>query len=368
MEEARYAPLHGRVVLKRSGALILASASLAGCIPNTGSYAPAYPDPPAQQPYRSPVTTPRPPQAAPTTPAPSTRPLWEARRVTADARLVSASTYVVQPGDTLRAIANKSGAGADAIAQANGLRAPYTIRAGQRLSIPGGRYHQVREGETGIAIARAYGVEWSRMINANGLEEPYLIRVGQRLLIPSAGAESLEERAARFHIDIDDIVTGSSPAAPENARPAPAPVAPVRPLAENKPIAVPSRMSGQFQWPVNGNVVRKFGPGRSGERNDGIKIAVPLKTPVQAAADGVVAYVGSDIPALGGLIILSHGDGWTTVYGHTSDLLVQRGQAVKRGQTIARSGNSGFADRPQLHFEMRKGRNAVDPQPNLPAR
>ena len=107
--------------------------------------------------------------------------------------------------------------------------------------------------------------------------------------------------------------------------------------------------------------MRRFGPGASGERNDGIKIAVPLGTPIRAAADGVVAYVGDEIAALGGLVIVKHGDGWTTVYGHASQLLVQRGQAVKRGQTIALSGDSGFADRPELHFEMRKGRTPVNP-------
>ena len=115
-------------------------------------------------------------------------------------------------------------------------------------------------------------------------------------------------------------------------------------------------------------MIRRFGPGASGERNDGIKIAAPLDTPVLAAADGVVAYVGSDIPALGGLVILRHGDGWTTVYGHAGQLLVQRGQAVKKGQMIALSGNSGFADRPELHFEIRQGRSPVDPLPRLPAR
>ena len=132
--------------------------------------------------------------------------------------------------------------------------------------------------------------------------------------------------------------------------------------------AAPDRLSSAFQWPVRGSVVKRFGPGASGERNDGIKIAVPLDTPVLAAADGVVAYVGSDIPALGGLVILRHGEGWTSVYGHASQLLVRRGQSVKKGQMIALSGNSGFADRPEVHFELRQGRTPVDPVPRLPAR
>jgi len=117
---------------------------------------------------------------------------------------------------------------------------------------------------------------------------------------------------------------------------------------------------------VRGRIVAHFGPGASGEKYNGIKIAVPIGTPILAAADGVVAYAGSGIPTLGGLVIVKHGDSWTTVYGHASQLLVQRGQSVRRGQTIALSGDSGLADRPELHFEMRKGRTPVDPQRQLP--
>jgi len=312
--------------------------------------------PPAEQDVR---VLPAPPQA------------WEARRVAADARTVSASTYLVRPGDTVRSIADKTGAGSEAIARANGLVPPHIIFPGQRLTIPGGRYHLVRAGESGIAIARAYGIDWSRIVAANALAEPYILRTGQRLLIPSSAAspsQSREERAAAFHIDIDDIVTGGQPALASAAKPAKPSASPKRVLPATAAVAAPPRLVGQFAWPVRGQVVRRFGAGASGERNDGIKIAVPRATPVLAAADGVVAYVGSDVPALGGLVILRHGNGWTSVYGHASQLLVQRGQAVKQGQKIALSGSTGFADRPELHFEIRQGRSPVDPLLRLPSR
>ena len=116
-----------------------------------------------------------------------------------------------------------------------------------------------------------------------------------------------------------------------------------------------------------GRIVARFGPsGASGERFNGLKIAVPIDTPVKAAADGVISYAGSEIASLGGLIIVRHGDAWSTVYGHCSKLLVQRGQSVRKGQVIAYSGDTGFADRPELHFEMRRGRVAVDPTRQLP--
>lgn len=312
-----------------------------------------------------PTTAPR-REDVPALPAPVSA--WEARRVTADARAIPASEYVVAPGDTLRRIADKTGAGSEAIARANNIPPPYTIRVGQRLSIPGGRYHLVRAGETGIAIARAYGVNWGRIVTENDLTEPYILRTGMRLLIPGdPRTMTLEERAAAFRLNIDDIVTGGQPAIGETARPTRPTASSARILPPDAAVAAPTALRGGFAWPVKGTIVRRFGPIASGERSDGLKIAVPLDTPILAAADGTVAYVGSEIPSLGGLVILQHGSGWTSVYGHAGQLLVQRGQSVKRGQMIALSGDSG-TNRAQLHFELRQGRTPVDPLPRLPAR
>lgn len=295
-------------------------------------------------------------------------PAWEARPIDADARIVAEGTYVVAPGDTLNRIAERTGAGTDAIAQANALDPPFAVRSGQRLRIPGGRYHIVRAGQTGIAIARAYGIEWSRIVTANVLAEPYTLRVGQRLAIPgpATGSSRAAERAAAFTLDVDDILTGAQPAQVASAAAArPAPTA-RRVLPATTPIVTPARLAGGFAWPVDGRVVKRFGAGASGERSDGIKIAVPLQTPIRATADGVVVYVGDRVPALGGLVMVKHGDGWTSVYGHAARLLVRRGQSVRRGETIGLSGETGFADRPELHFELRRGRAPVDPLRELP--
>ncbi|WP_407036354.1 peptidoglycan DD-metalloendopeptidase family protein [Facivitalis istanbulensis] len=309
---------------------------------------------------------------APISSLPAPRPSWEIRPVTPDAREVTASTYIVRPGDSLQRVADQTGAGLDAIARANDLARPYRILAGQRLTIPGGRFHLVRSGETGIAIARAYGVPWSRIIEANALTEPYVLRAGQRVLIPGssvdAPATSVAERAAAFTLDVDSILTGGEPALASNQAPSRPSPTPRRVLPPTAVVAAPARLSSGFSWPIEGHVLKRFGAGSSGERNDGIKIGAPIGTPIRAAADGVVAYVGDGIAALGGLVIVKHGDGWTSVYGHASKLLVQRGQSVKRGQTLALSGQSGFADRPELHFELRKGRQPVDPLRQLPAR
>ncbi|MEG3143842.1 M23 family metallopeptidase [Sphingomonas sp. RT2P30] len=359
-----------RLCLRPSAALIVALLA-GGCIPQNSRPEPYYPqDNPARDDSSQDRYEPRRIDEDVRTVPAAPPPAWQSRAVTPDARVIADSTYVVRPGDTLRHVADITGSGSEAIARANNLMQPFTIRAGERLAIPGGRYHLVRAGETGIAIARAYGVDWGRIIAANELSAPYVLRVGMRVLIPggaaASGTATAAERAAAFRLDIDDIVTGSQPAIAEHQRPARPAQTASQPVSAFTPVQEPSSLRGGFAWPVRGRIVARFGPGASGERYNGIKIAVPTGTPITAAADGVVAYAGSEISNLGGLVIIKHGDGWTSVYGHASQLLVQRGQAVKRGQKIALSGDSGFADRPEVHFELRKGRLPVDPLVELP--
>ena len=303
-------------------------------------------------------------------PAPATTPLpaatWLARPVVADARTISNGTYIIQRGDTLHAIVRKSGVPLDVLVRENGLVAPYAIRAGQKLSIPGGRYHLVKGGETGIGIARAYGIPWSRIAAKNDLKEPYILREGQKLQLPSqqeAASMSLEQRAEAFKLNIDDIVTGGEPAIAADARPVPPEAAPGQPVAPTAPVAAPAvAFDGRFSWPVAGTIVRPFGLLGDGRRNDGINIAAARGTAIYAAADGVVAYAGTDVAIYGGLILIRHGEGWLTAYGHAERLQVARGQSVKKGQLIGYVAEAGLADQDQLHFEVRRGRTPVDPR------
>ncbi|SIN66155.1 Murein DD-endopeptidase MepM and murein hydrolase activator NlpD, contain LysM domain [Parasphingorhabdus marina DSM 22363] len=301
---------------------------------------------------------------------------WQARGVVPVALDVEDMTYVVKPGDTLRGIANTTGAGSQIIAKKNGLVAPYVINPGQRLSIPGGRYHRVSSGETGIAIARAYGVPWREVVDLNGLEEPYVLRVGQKLLLPaSAPADpvnmSLEQRAAAFRLDIDDIVTGGQPALADPASQvtvSPPPSDWRKAVMPEKRVAPPSAFAGRFNWPVEGKLLSGFGSKGGGVVNDGLNIAVSEGTPIRAAADGVVAYSGDEIDVFGGLILINHGSGWVTAYGHAARLNVERGEKVRAGDVIGLAGESGYVEEPQLHFEIRKNRKPVDPALHLPKR
>ena len=312
---------------------------------------------------------PPPPQVSENAPV-SPPPAWQVKVVTPSAVDVSPSTYVVKTGDTLRRISDRTGAASEAIARVNDIAAPFKIKVGEKLKIPGGRYHRVGKGETGIAISRGYGVEWARIAQLNELEEPYILREGQRLLLPSqkeVAGMSADQRAAAFRLDIEDLITGSEPALATRAEPKP-PVTTARVVAPTVTVAEPARFAGRFDWPVRGPILRSFGRHSGGQQNDGINIGTERGSSIAAAADGVVAYVGQDIPAYGTLILLRHGDGWLSAYGYADSITVTRGQKVVRGQTIAKSGTSPYSPEPQLHFEIRNGRTPVNPMSYLPSR
>lgn len=297
-------------------------------------------------------------------------PTWTLKPVVANIRTVEPSVYTVRRGDTLRAIGAMTGAGSEAIALENELSPPFTLFPGQSLRIPGGLFHRVASGETGIGIARAYGVDWGEIVTLNALEEPYILRVGQRLRLPREARPltprevDVAARADAFHLDIGDIASGSQPALAARAQPLAASAAPRRPVVGA--IASPASFSGPFHWPLNGAVVAKFGKLAPGKINDGINIAVARGTPIRAAADGVVAFAGDQIAVYGGLILIDHGGGWVSAYGHAEEIAVQRGQKVARGDVIGRAGASGQVQSSQLHFQLRKNRLPVDPMKQLP--
>jgi len=97
-------------------------------------------------------------------------------------------------------------------------------------------------------------------------------------------------------------------------------------------------------------------------QNDGINILARKGTPVRAAQNGVVAYAGNELRGFGNLLLVKHEGGWITAYAHNSELLVRTGQKVRRGQMISRVGSTGSVDKPQLHFELRRGNQAVNPE------
>ena len=117
----------------------------------------------------------------------------------------------------------------------------------------------------------------------------------------------------------------------------------------------------QFRWPVRGRIISGFGTKPNGEKNDGINLAVPEGTSVKAAETGTVIYAGNELAGYGNLVLIRHADGWVSAYAHNKDMLVKRGDTVRRGQVIAHAGMTGSVSAPQVHFELRKGAKPVNP-------
>ena len=328
----------------------------------------------------------------------------------------AAGEAAVEPGDTVYSFARRHNVPLRAVIDLNHLTAPYALEPGRKLSLPAVEMHEVQHGETLYGISHASGANMYAVAQANGLAPPYRIRIGQRLVIPktvvaasppppAAGPQqaagpgpqpaSGPQPAAG---PLPGVVTGevapSSPSQPQPPPPPPEPLAPPQPAAPPEPeapaqpappppsaagsvaavpqTAVPGAGTGAeknaalFIWPAYGPIISHFGAKQGGLRNDGINIAVPLGTPVKAVQDGVVAYAGNELRGYGNLLLVRHADGFLTAYAHNETLLVHCGETVRRGQVIARSGESGSVSTPQLHFEIRRGTEPVNPLDYLP--
>ncbi|MCG5242609.1 M23 family metallopeptidase, partial [Azospirillum doebereinerae] len=148
----------------------------------------------------------------------------------------------------------------------------------------------------------------------------------------------------------------TAPAQPEVAA-----AAPPKPEPKAEAGAPPPRGGARFLWPVKGKLISGYGPKPDGLHNDGLNIAASKGTAVVAADNGVVAYAGNELRGFGNLLLLKHADGWITAYAHLDRIDVERGATVKRGQAVGKVGQTGSVSSPQLHFELRKGSQAVDP-------
>ncbi len=265
--------------------------------------------------------------------------------------------HVVMPGESVYRLAKKYAVTPGAIVDANGLKRPYRLYAGQVVAIPV---------PMDAPMARPVQVAQA------GTSAPPMVAPPTPRLPMNAGAGS---GARAGDVAVASLEPLAAPAAPPAARmsaPSPMPAwkpAPVsaeaqRVASEAKP---PSLSGDGFLWPVKGQVVSRFGEKPNGQRNDGINIAAPAGTAVRAAESGIVVYAGNQIAGFGNMLILRHAGGFITTYAHNERLDVTVGDKVRRGQVIAEVGSTGTVTAAQLHFELRKGTEPLNPLGHLVA-
>ena len=303
-------------------------------------------------------------------------------------------THLVRGGDTIYSVAHSYGVEASTLVTTNHLQPPYTIFSGTVLVLPpqaassGGYSASIvatplpppgQSGPQPIASATAQPSPLSPLpppaqraappqsgagggITATPLTPP--AAAPPTPLVPPPAIPSAQPPVASAQPPQPEL----TPAVPLST--APAPAAPPSAASTDQTASLslpppPPRSGRTFLWPVQGDLVGKYGPMAGGTQNDGINIRAAEGTPVLAADAGTVAYAGNELRGYGNLILIKHADGWMTAYAHNSKLLVTRGQKVQRGQVIARIGATGAVTEPQLHFEVRRGSRALDPMDYL---
>jgi murein DD-endopeptidase MepM/ murein hydrolase activator NlpD len=311
------------------------------------------------------------------------------------------TTIIVGTSDTLDTLARRYNVSSAEILQANGYKGPRALQPGQQLVIPQrhvaaqaqpqapvlaappsrpvaaaapiaapASVHVVNRGDTLMSIAQRNHVPVSDLARANGLDPKTPLKIGTKVTVPGARSADASAPAAPVAVAAPVAPVAAAPIKMASAEPvqkvrmASATATPEAAVAAAEQPVKAAEATGAlptFRWPVRGRVITSYGAKTNGKSNDGINVAVPEGTPIKAAEDGVVAYSGNELKGYGNLVLVRHSNGYVTAYAHASELMVKRGETIKRGQTIAKSGQSGEVGSPQLHFEIRKGSSPVDP-------
>jgi murein DD-endopeptidase MepM/ murein hydrolase activator NlpD len=302
------------------------------------------------------------------------------------------TTIIVGTSDTVEILSRRYNVSPAAIQQANGYKGPRALSPGQQLIIPrqtaavaapaskaaapasaAPSVHIVNRGDSLLSIARRNHVSVAELAKANRLNPSAKLKLGMKLTVPGAKTAAVAPDAAPAPVAAAQPAAALAPPATKMAALASGPpqsahLAQATTKLEDASVVEAAVKANEatgalptFRWPVRGKVITSYGAKTNGKANDGINLAVPEGTPVKAAEDGVVAYSGNELKGYGNLVLVRHSNGYVTAYAHASEVLVKRGDTIKRGQIIAKSGQSGEVGSPQLHFEIRKGSSPVDP-------
>ncbi len=284
-----------------------------------------------------------------------------ARHYGAGAGAGSAGIHSVVKGDTLWSVSKRYKIVMRDIAIYNKLSPPFYLKSGQRLRLPPPREYKVKAGDTLYEISRLFSVKSSEVARLNDLQAPYIIHKEQILRLPAVQEKkSPVQMASRSRQEEGGApVPLTKPASTSMS----ASKKPVRTKSRPKITKqTPKRSSDKFMKPVEGKLLSSYGAKKNGLHNDGINISAPKGAPVRAAENGIVVYSGNELKGSGNLVLVRHSDRFMTAYAHMDKRLIKRGDVIKRGQTIGTVGSTGSVDRPQLHFEVRRGTKALNPK------
>jgi murein DD-endopeptidase MepM/ murein hydrolase activator NlpD len=288
-------------------------------------------------------------------------------------------TVKVAEGDTVNNLSARFLTPKADLIKLNKLKKPFELEVGRELKVPTPKAYIVESGDTLFAISRRFNLPADVLAELNNFDPNEKVRSGEEIALPDAVKDSgplkrpappTARRVEEEQAPVAEQPTRRSPeyqhSQPDYPRPQPpirpeppsryTPAAPA-PLVESSPAPTDAQVTaagqGRFAWPVSGQILSGFGAKPGGQRNDGVDIGAPAGTEVKAAAAGDVVYAGNQVPGFGNLVLIKHPGGWVTAYAHLSTTSVKIKDHVEQGDEVGAVGQTGGAEVPELHFEIR---------------
>ena len=304
-------------------------------------------------------------QAAPAAPATRSASLSRPQPVGGSAvgwTAAGGSPIVVADGESLDTLSGRYGVPAAALLAANGLSRASEVRSGMRIVVP--VYHADGHAVASVEKERVERKRAAEVADAEPAKSKAKGKEKEKAVAKADKSKEAEKSASKERKG--EAIAKAEPSKPSEAK---KPAIDKTPTGNLKSGAAQMKapLTGaqadaagtepEFRWPARGRIIQGFKAGG----NDGINISVPAGTSVRAAESGVVVYSGDGLKGYGNLVLIKHPNGFVSAYGNNAELDVKRGEKVTRGQVIAKSGDTGNVNSPQLPFELRKGSTPVDP-------
>ena len=246
--------------------------------------------------------------------------------------------YKVKKGDNLFSISRRFNISIQELIKVNKIQEPYKIFPNQSIFIPQNQKHIVVKGETLYSISRYYETTVFTLAKYNNIKNVNNINVGKELIIPKRNEKIKKIKNKKWDSNFKK-----------------------KKIENNKNAVLRDKKTSKFIWPVKGKLLSKYGKSKEGFYNDGINIDSKKGTKVMSSQAGKVIYCGNEIPGYGNLILIKHSKNWITAYAHLNEVFTEKGKKVSKGEIIGSVGNTGNVRSPQLHFEIRKGKESVNP-------
>ena len=246
--------------------------------------------------------------------------------------------YEVKKGDNLFSISRRFNISIQELIKVNKIHEPYKIFPNQSIFIPKNKMHVVVKGETLYSISRYYETTVFTLAKYNNIKNVNNIKVGKELIIPKRSEKIKKIETKKWDSNFKK-----------------------QKIENSKIVVLRDKRTSKFIWPVKGKLLSKYGKSKEGFYNDGINIDSKKGTKVMSSQAGKVIYCGNEIPGYGNLILIKHSKNWITAYAHLNEVFTEKGKKVSKGEIIGSVGNTGNVRSPQLHFEIRKGKESVNP-------